>query len=417
MCAIAVRKGERDLVVGLDVGTTKIAALVGEYDADGHLSLIGYGQSPTNKGLRRGSVVDIDSTSRAIKRAIDAAAAMSNCEIGSVWVGVAGDHVISMDSKGMTGTAGREITQADINQVVQSAKAVKIPDGQQILYCEPQEFRIDGQDGIHKPQGMTGHRLEADVHIVTTATNNVQNIIKCVERCGLAVTGTVLDPIAAATAVLNEDEKELGVALIDIGGGTTDIAIFTRGALRYTTVLPIAGEQITNDLAYGLTTPPAQAEEIKRKYADLRPSDDRSHSEEIEVPGVSGRPPRRISRDMMMRISRPRVEEILTYIQEAIRRSGYHEMINAGIVLTGGSAAMPGLVELTEDFLQMPTRLGLPQGISGNHEALKNPANATGIGLILHGRKAELQSEVAIHTDVHGDPMFLQLKRWFKDHF
>ncbi|HQT42910.1 MAG TPA: cell division protein FtsA [Halothiobacillus sp.] len=415
--AIAIRKGERDLVVGLDVGTSKVAALVGEYDADGHLSLIGFGQSPTNKGLRRGSVVDIESTSFAIQRAIDAAGAMSNCEIGSVWVGVAGDHVISMDSKGMTGTAGREITAADIHQVVQSARAVKIPDGQQILYCEPQEFRIDGQDGIRKPQGMTGHRLEADVHIVTTAINNVQNIVKCVERCGLSVTGTVLDPIAAATAVLNEDEKELGVALVDIGGGTTDIAIYTRGALRYTTVLPIAGEQITNDLAYGLTTPPTQAEEIKRKFANLRPLDERSQLEEIEVPGVSGRQPRRISRDTMMRICRPRVEEILGYVQEAIRRSGYHEMINAGVVLTGGTASMPGLVELTEDFLQMPTRLGLPQGISGNHEALKNPANATGIGLILHGRKVEALGQISMPSTPQGEPVINQLRRWWKDHF
>ena len=415
--AIAIRKGERDLVVGLDVGTTKVAALVGEYDADGHLSLIGFGQSPTNKGLRRGSVVDIESTSLAIQRAIDAAGAVSNCEIGSVWVGVAGDHVISMDSKGMTGTAGREITAGDIHQVVQSARAVKIPDGQQILHCEPQEFRIDGQDGIRKPQGMTGHRLEADVHIVTTAINNVQNIVKCVERCGLSVTGTVLDPIAAATAVLNDDEKELGVALIDIGGGTTDIAIYTRGALRYTAVLPIAGEQITNDLAYGLTTPPGNAEEIKRKFANLLPLDDRAQLEEIDVPGVSGRQPRRISRDTMMRICRPRVEEILGYVQETIRRSGYHEMINAGVVLTGGTALMPGLVELTEDFLQMPTRLGLPQGISGNHEALKNPANATGIGLILHGRKAEsLGQNLPVHAP-QGEAMINQLKRWWKEHF
>ncbi|MGC8697266.1 MAG: cell division protein FtsA [Halothiobacillus sp.] len=414
---MAIRKGERDLVVGLDVGTAKVAALVGEYDANGHLSLIGFGQSPTNKGLRRGSVVDIESTSLAIQRAIDAASAMSNCEIGSVWVGVAGDHVISMDSKGMTGTAGREITAADIHQVVQSARAVKIPDGQQILYCEPQEFRIDGQDGIRKPQGMTGHRLEADVHIVTTAINNVQNIVKCVERCGLSVTGTVLDPIAAATAVLNEDEKELGVALIDIGGGTTDIAIYTRGALRYTSVLPIAGEQITNDLAYGLTTPPSNAEEIKRKFANLLPLDERAQLEEIEVPGVSGRQPRRISRDTMMRICRPRVEEILGYAQEAIRRSGYHEMINAGVVLTGGTAAMPGLVELCEDFLQMPTRLGLPQGISGNHEALKNPANATGVGLILHGHKADALSLMTPVATPSGEAVINQLKRWWKEHF
>lgn len=414
--AIAARKTERDLVVGLDVGTSKVAALVGEYDADGNLSLIGYGQASTNKGLKRGSVVDIESTSFAIQRAVDAAAAMSNCEIGSVWVGVAGDHVISIDSKGITGTGGREITAADIAQVVQSAKAVKIPDGQQILYSEPQEYRIDGQDGIRKPQGMTGHRLEADVHIVTTATNNVRNIIKCVERCGLAVTGTKLDPIAAAAAVLNDDEKELGVALVDIGGGTTDIAIYFRGALRYTAVLPIAGEQITNDLAYGLTTPPVQAEEIKRRYANLNPLDERQMAEELEVPGVSGRQPRRISRDTMMRICRPRVEEILGYIREALRSSGYHEMINAGVVLTGGTAAMPGLVEMCEDFLQMPTRLGIPQGVHGNHESLANPANATGVGLLLLGRFAD--AEATQTTDTRSmDSLTDRARRWFKEMF
>ncbi|OYY56374.1 MAG: cell division protein FtsA, partial [Halothiobacillus sp. 28-55-5] len=342
---MAIRKGERDLVVGLDVGTTKVAALVGEYDADGHLSLIGFGQSATNKGLRRGSVVDIESTSLAIQRAIDAAGAMSNCEIGSVWVGVAGDHVISMDSKGMTGTAGREITAADIHQVVQSARAVKIPDGQQILYCEAQEFRIDGQDGIRKPQGMTGHRLEADVHIVTTAINNVQNIVKCVERCGLSVTGTVLDPIAAATAVLNEDEKELGVCLVDIGGGTTDIAVFKQGAIRHTAVVPIAGDQMTNDVAVAFRTPTQAAEEIKIKHGcALRQLAE--PREMVEVPGVDGREPRQLSVQTLAEVIEPRVVELYEFVLSELRRSGMEEMIASGIVITGGSSMMRGMVEL-----------------------------------------------------------------------
>jgi len=410
------KRGERELVVGLDIGTSKVAALVGECDEDGQVSLIGYGESPTNKGLRRGAVVDIESTSMAIKRAVDAAAMMSDCDIASVWVGVAGDHVISQDSHGMTGTGGREITQSDIDQVIQSARALKIPDGQQILHCEPQDFRIDGQDGIRKPQGMSGHRLEANVHLVTGATNTIQNVTKCVERCDLNVTGIVLEPVAAARAVLNEDEKELGVALIDIGGGTTDIAIYTRGALRHTAILPIAGEQITNDLSYGLTTPPVNAEEIKKKHADLRVMDDRGTHEAIEVPGVSGRPPRRISPDTMMRMVRPRIEEILGYVQDEIRRSGYHELINAGVVITGGTALTPGLIELAEDFLQMPARLGAPQGVSGNLDALKNPANATGIGLILHGLAVAQGEQSAPNRGADGDSAWTRMKRWFHEH-
>ncbi|MCL7744507.1 cell division protein FtsA [Guyparkeria hydrothermalis] len=412
----ALRKGEREFVVGLDIGTSKVAALVGECDGDGRLSLIGYGSHPTNKGLRRGSVVDIESTSMAIRRAIDGASALSDCEIGSAWVGVAGDHVRSLDSQGMTGTGGREITDADVAQVIQSARAVKIPDGQQILHCEPQEFRIDGQDGIRKPQGMSGHRLEANVHIVTSAANNVQNVIKCVERCDVHVEGTILEPIAAARAVLNDDERELGVVLIDIGGGTTDVAIYTGGSLRYAAVLPIAGEQITNDLSYGLTTPPAEAEKIKINHANLGQLDERESSRAIEVPGVSGRPPRRIPQETMMRIVRPRVEELLSYVQESIRQSGYLNLVNAGVVLTGGTAQMPGFVELAEDFLQMPARLGTPQGVVGNLDALEDPANAAGIGLMLHGLEQAREQTAHGPATAHGN-LLERLKGWFRDHF
>ncbi len=412
----ALRKGEREFVVGLDIGTSKVAALVGECDGDGRLSLIGYGSHPTNKGLRRGSVVDIESTSMAIRRAIDGASALSDCEIGSAWVGVAGDHVRSMDSQGMTGTGGREISDADVFQVIQSARAVKVADGQQILHCEPQEFRIDGQDGIRNPQGMSGHRLEANVHIVTSAANNVQNVIKCVERCDVHVEGTILEPIAAARAVLNDDERELGVVLIDIGGGTTDVAIYTGGALRYAAVLPIAGEQITNDLSYGLTTPPAEAEKIKINHANLGPLDERDGARAIEVPGVSGRPPRRIPQETMMRIVRPRVEELLSYLQEEIRQSGYHNLVNAGVVLTGGTAQMPGFVELAEDFLQMPARLGTPQGVAGNLDALSDPANAVGIGLMLHGLEQAREKTAHGPATAHGN-VLERLKGWFRDHF
>lgn len=363
-------------------------------------------------------MVDIESTSMAIQRAIDSAGALSNCEIGSAWVGVAGDHVVSMDSQGMTGTGGREITKADVHQVIQSARAVKIPDGQSILHCEPQEFRIDGQDGIRKPQGMSGHRLEASVHIVTSAANNVHNIIKCVERCQVHVEGSVLEPVAAARAVLNEDERELGVVLIDIGGGTADLAIYTGGALRHVAVLPIAGEQITNDLSYGLTTPPAEAEKIKIKYADLGELDERAAATAIEVPGVSGRPPRRIPQETMMRIVRPRVEEMLSYIHEEIRRSGYRNMINAGVVITGGTAQMPGFVELAEDYLQMPARLGVPQGVEGNLEALKDPANAAGVGLMLWGlENARTQAATEGSTSLAADHPINRLKNWFQRHF
>ncbi|MFP4154778.1 MAG: cell division protein FtsA [Halothiobacillaceae bacterium] len=412
-----MKKGDKNLVVGLDVGTTKIAALVGEVDEDGRVNLIGHGTSPTRGGLRRGMVVDIDSTANAIRRAVEAADLMSNCQINAVWVGIAGAHVSSQDSQGVSGIQGSEITRDDVRRVIESARAIAIPNGQQIIHAVAQEYAIDGQDGIREPVGMSGVRLEANVHLVTGAVSAVQNITKCVERCGLGVEGIVLEQLAAAHAVLNDDEKSLGVCLVDIGGGTTDVAIYVKGALRHTHVLPIAGDQITNDIAVGLKTPTQHAETIKIKHGGLVYADERDGETAIEVPSVSDRPPRRMARETLMRIVRPRVEEILQYVCDEIRRVGYEEQINAGIVLTGGAAKLPGLTDMAEEIFNMPVRLGTAQGVGGMTSVVSDPENATGIGLILHGVQSmrsgfEPQREAA----AGGETVLQRMKRWFQDH-
>jgi len=412
-----MKKGDKNLVVGLDVGTSKVAALVGEVGEDGRVDLIGYGAHPTRGGLRRGMVVDIDSTANAICRAVEAADLMSNCQINSVWVGIAGAHISSQDSQGVTGVQGSEITRDDVRRVIESARAIAVPDGQRILHAVPQEYSIDGQDGIREPVGMSGVRLEAKVHIVTGAVSAMQNISKCVDRCGLGVEGIVLAPLAASHAVLNEDEKALGVCVVDIGSGTSDLAIYVDGALRHTHVLPIAGDQITNDIAVGLKTPTRYAESIKINHGSLIFQDDKEGDIAIEVPSVSDRPPRRMSREILLRIVRPRVEEILQYVRDEIRRVGFEEQINAGIVLTGGTAKLPGLVEIAEEIFHMPVRLGTAQGVGGINSVVSDPANATGIGLILHGVQS-MQSRLEPPRETSGGVQVVlqRIKRWFADH-
>ncbi|MGC9456555.1 MAG: cell division protein FtsA [Halothiobacillaceae bacterium] len=412
-----MKKGDKNLVVGLDVGTTKIAALVGEVDEDGRVNLIGHGTSPTHGGLRRGMVVDIDTTANAIRRAVESADLMSNCQINAVWVGIAGAHVSSQDSQGVSGIQGSEITRDDVRRVIESARAIAIPNGQQIIHAVAQEYAIDGQDGIREPVGMSGVRLEANVHIVTGAVSAVQNITKCVDRCGLGVEGIVLEQLAASHAVLNDDEKALGVCLVDIGGGTTDVAIYVKGALRHTHVLPIAGDQITNDIAVGLKTPTQHAEAIKIKHGGLVYADERDGETAIEVPSVSDRPPRRMARETLMRIVRPRVEEILQYVRDEIRRVGYEEQINAGIVLTGGAAKLPGLTDMAEEIFNMPVRLGTAQGVGGMTSVVSDPENATGIGLILHGVQSMRSGfEPQRDSAAGGETVLQRMKRWFQDH-
>jgi cell division protein FtsA len=349
------------LIVGLDIGTSKVSALVGEIAEDGSIELIGIGSQPS-RGLKRGMVVDIESTTQSIQRAVEEAELMAGCEIHSVYAGIAGSHIRSLNSHGV----------------------VAIRD-QKILHVLPQEFIIDGQEGIRAPVGMSGVRLEAKVHIVTGAESAAQNIEKCIQRCDLAVDDIVLEPLASSYAVLTQDEKDLGVCLVDIGGGTTDIAVFSHGAIRHTAVIPIAGDQVTNDIAISMRTPTVNAEEIKLRWACALSQLARSE-ETIEVPSVGDRPARRLTRQTLAEIVEPRYAELFGLVAEELRRSGFDEAVAAGIVITGGSARMEGAIELAEEVFHRPVRLGVPSGVRGLAEVTGTPIHATGVGLLLYAR-------------------------------
>lgn len=379
------RKSEHNLIVGLDIGTSKVAAIVGEMKEDGEIEVIGIGTQPS-RGLKKGVVVNLEATVQSIQRAIEDAEAMAGCRIHSVYAGIAGSHISSMNSHGIVAIKEKEVTQSDVDRVIDSARAVAIPADQKILHILPQEFVIDRQEGIKEPIGMSGIRLEARVHIVTGAVSAAQNIEKCIRRCGLEVDDVILEQLASAQAVLAEDEKELGVCLVDIGGGTTDIAVFTDGAIRHTAVIPIAGDQVTNDIAVALRTPAQYAEEIKIKYACAL-TQLAKLEETIEVPSIGDRPSRQISKLNLAEIVEPRYEELLLLVQAELRRSGFEDLIAAGIVLSGGSARVEGLVDLAEEIFHMPVRLGLPQFVTGLNDVVRNPAYSTGVGLLLFGRQ------------------------------
>ena len=408
-------KSEKELIVGLDIGTSKVVAIVGEVQDDGELEVIGFGSHPS-RGLKRGVVVNIEATVNSIQRAVEEAELMAGCEIQSVYTGIAGSHVRSLNSHGIVAIRDREVGRSDVERVIDAARAVAIPADQRILHVLPQEFIIDGQEGIRDPIGMSGVRLEARVHMVTGAASAAQNIVKCVQRCGLEVEDIVLEQLASSHAVLTDDEKELGAALVDIGGGTTDIAVFHDGAIKHTAVIPIAGDQVTNDIAISLRTPTQYAEEIKIKYAcalsQLANSD-----ETIEVPSVGDRPPRRLARQTLAEVVEPRYEELFTLISNELRRSGFEEMIAAGIIITGGSAKMEGAVDLAEEVFHMPVRLGLPQYVRGLGEIVRNPIHATGVGILLYARnKGEQQ---AAETTVRGNlrEIWERMKTWFQGNF
>ena len=379
------KKIERNLIVGLDIGTSKVAAIVGEITNEGNIEIIGIGTAPS-RGLKKGVVVNLESTVNSIQKAIEEAELMAGCQIRSVFAGIAGSHIRSLNSHGIVAIKDKEVTQYDIDRVIDSARAVAISADQKILHILPQEFVIDLQDGIKEPIGMSGIRLEAKVHMVTGSVSASQNIIKCIRRCGLDVEDIVLEQLASCNAVLTEDEKELGVCLIDIGGGTTDIAIFVDGAIRHTAVIPIAGDQVTNDIAVALRTPTINAEDIKRKYAcaltQLANVDD-----SIEVPSIGERAPRKISMQNLAEIIEPRYEELMLLVQSELRRSGNEELIAAGVVLTGGSSKVMGLIELAEEIFHMPVRMGGPQNVSGLTEVVRNPIHSTGVGLLMYGRE------------------------------
>jgi cell division protein FtsA len=405
---------DKQLIVGLDIGTSKIVAIVGEVDDQG-VEVIGIGQHPS-RGLKKGVIVNIDSTVHAIQRAVEEAELMSGCEIDSVYAGIAGSHIRSMNSHGIVAIRDREVTQDDIDRVIDAAKALAIPADQKILRVMPQEYVIDNQEGIREPIGMFGVRLEAKVHIVTGAVSAAQNIIKCVRQCDLEVDDLILEQLASSESVLTEDEKDLGVCLVDIGGGTTDIAIFTEGAIRYTAVIPIAGDQVTNDIAVAMRTPTQYAEDIKIKYACAL-AKLANPDEMIEVPSVGARPPRQLARQTLAEVVEPRYEELFTLIQAVIRRSGYEDLIAAGVVLTGGSAKMDGVIELAEEVFHMPVRLGYPRNVTGLTDVVRNPIHATGVGLLLFGYRYR-HEQLSDIPHFGGMKNFLyQVKNWFQGNF
>ena len=408
-------RDNKDLIVGLDIGTSKIVAMVAEAPPEGGIQILGIGVAQS-RGLKKGVVVNIEATVSAIQRALEDAELMANCKIGQVYTGIAGSHIRSLNSHGMVPIRDREVVQNDIDRVIETARAVNISTDQQILHVLPQEFIIDGQEGVREPLGMSGVRLEVKVHIVTGAVSAAQNIVKCVRRCGLEVKDLILQPLASSLAVLNEDEKDLGVALVDIGGGTTDLAVFTRGAIQHTAVLPIAGDQITNDIAMTLRTPTREAEDLKiqhgialRQLADAR--------EMIEVPGIGERGARMLSKQLLSEVIEPRVEELYSLVQAELRRSGFEEQISSGIVLTGGSSQMKGMVELAEEVFHVPVRVGIPDYVGGLSERVRHPGYATGVGLLLAGlEKHELDEAAKIEAASFGQVME-RMKSWFKNTF
>ena len=404
----------KNLVVGLDIGTSKIVCIVAEIDDDDELEIIGMGTSPS-RGLRRGVVVNIEATVNAIQRALEEAELMADCKIREVYTGIAGSHIKSFNSHGMFAIKDKEISQMDVDRVVETARAVNIPTDQQVLHTIPQEFIVDGQEDVRDPLGMSAVRLEVKVHIVTGAVSAAQNIIKCVRRCGLEVDDLVLQPLASAMAVLTEDEKELGVCLVDIGGGTTDIAVFTNGAIRHTAVIPVAGDQVNNDISVALRTPPKEAEDIKVRYGcALRQLADARDM--IEVPGIGDRPPRTLSRQTLAEFIEPRMEELYSLVQAELRRSGFEELLSSGIVITGGSAAMQGMVELGEEVFHMPVRMGWPRYEGGLAEVMHNPRYATCMGLLLAGLEARGRNAPKLSGNNLKD-IFERMKSWFKGNF
>ncbi|HMS07052.1 MAG TPA: cell division protein FtsA [Burkholderiaceae bacterium] len=381
-------KEYKDLVVGLDIGTAKVMAVVAEVLGNGELKLAGLGVAPGN-GLKRGVVVNIDATVHSIQQALKEAEFMADCKIGRVYTGITGSHIRGINSSGMVAIKDREVSASDVSRVLETAKAINISTDQRLLLVEPQEFVIDGQD-VKEPIGMSGIRLEAKVHIVTGAQSAAENIIKCVRRCGLEVEQLMLNPHASSLAVLTEDERELGVALVDIGAGTTDVAVFTGGAIRHTAVIPIAGDLITSDIAMALRTPTKDAEDIKVEngFAKQLLADPDT---QVEVPGLGDRGPRMLGRQALAGVIEPRVEEIFSLVQQVIRDSGYEEILSSGVVLTGGSAVMPGMVELAEDIFLKPVRRGIPKYSGALADMIAQPRAATVMGLLEEARLARLR--------------------------
>ena len=409
------RKSDKSLIVGLDIGTSKVTALVGEYAPDQPIEVIGIG-SHESRGMRRGVVVDIESTVQSIQRAVEEADLMAGCEIRSVYASIAGSHIQCRNSNGVVPIAAGEVSYADLDRVLEAARAVAVPADQRILHAVPQEYIVDGsQEGIRNPVGMSGVRLEVRAHLVTGATAAAANISKCIQRCGLSVDELILSSLASSTAVLTADEKELGVVLVDIGAGTTDIAVFVHGAICHTASLPVAGDKVTEDIAHMLRTPTPEAEQIKVRYACALAQLARAE-ESIQVPSVGDRPPRRMPRHALAQAVQARYEEIFEMVQAELRRSGFEQLVRAGMVLTGGASKMEGVVELAEEMLQMPVRIGIPQHVTGLGEVVGNPVHATGVGLLLMGSQIEHPRRPSLPTGKAGS-WFKKLQNWYRGEF
>lgn len=409
-----INRDAKNIIVGMDIGTSKIVTIVGEILPEGTLEIIGVGMHDSS-GMKKGMVVNIDATVGAIQRSLETAELMADCKITTIITGIAGSHIKGANGKGMIKIKDKEVMQADIDRVVETASSLSLPSDQQTLHIIEQEFTIDGQEGIKKPLGMSGMKLEVEVHIVIGAVAAVQNILKCVHRCGLEVSEMILQPLASSKAVLADDEKELGVCLVDIGGGTTDVAIFTGGAIRHTAVIPIAGDQITNDIAMALRTPTKDAEDIKIKYGcALRQL---ANDAPIEVPGVGERGTRMLSRQTLAEVIEPRVEELYSLVQAELRRSGFEDLLSSGIVITGGSSAMQGMVELGEEIFHMPVRLGLPRYVGGLADVVKTPRFATAIGLLHYGMEQRQRNAVARMQSASFGDVLARMKAWMQRNF
>lgn len=402
------------MIVGLDIGTSKVVCIVGEMSPEGDVEIVGIGSHPS-RGLKKGVVVNIESTVQSIQRAVEEAELMAGCQINAVYAGIAGSHIRSLNSHGIVAIRDREVFQPDIERVIDAAQAVAIPADQKILHILPQEYVIDTQEGVKEPLGMSGVRLEAKVHLVTCAVNAAQNIEKCIRRCGLEVQDIILEQLASGYAVLTEDEKDLGVCLVDIGGGTTDIAVFTDGAIRHTAVIPIAGDQVTNDIAMALRTPTPHAEEIKIKYACALASL-AGENETIKVPSVGDRVDRDLSRQALAEVVEPRYDELFTLIQAELRRSGFEDLIAAGVVLTGGTSKMEGVVELAEEIFHMPVSIGKPQGVTGLTDIIRNPIYSTAVGLLLYGARQQCDG-VVLPANVGMNGLVGKVKSWLMGNY
>lgn len=410
------KKFEKNIITALDIGTSKIVALIAEVTSAGTLEIIGIGRQ-SSRGLKRGVVVDIEATVQSIQRAVQEAELMAGCEVRSVYTGIAGSHIRSLNSHGIVAIRDKEVTQADVERVLDAAKAVVMPADQKILHVLPQEFMIDNQGNIREPIGMSGVRLESRVHIVTGAVSAAQNIAKCVRRCGLEVDDMIIEQLASSQAVLTDDEKDLGVCLVDIGAGTTDIAVFTNGAIQYTAVIPIAGDQVTNDIAMALRTPTKAADAIKLQYGSAIV--EHANAEQmIDVLSANDRPGRKISVKALTEVVSARYEELFSLIRHEIRRSGFEDLIASGIVLTGGASSIHGALELAEMSFEMPVRMGVVPGIPGLPDSMTSPALATGVGLLLYGFQQQYEPGYNVPLSAqNASGIWTKMKQWFNGNF